>query len=309
VDLAVETQGLVKVYREGRSEVRALDGVDLRVPRGSVFGLFGPNGSGKTTLISILVGLLLPTSGTAKVLGLDAVRQSLEVRRKVGLLPEGFGFYEYMTALENLVFFGMLDGLPEAEARARAREALELVGLSERADTKVSAFSRGMVQRLGIAQALLKDPELLILDEPTVGLDPEGVAQFRLLVMDLARRGKTLMLSTHLLQEVGSVCTHAAIIRKGRILAQGSLDELTSQVRAYEVRVSTGAEALARELSSQPGVAAWLTGSVVRVAALRDVEGDVESAAARCGARVEAVVRVSPTWEDAYRLHQGGSKW
>jgi len=227
----------------------------------------------------------------------------------VGLLPEGFGFYEYMTALENLVFFGMLDGLPEAEARARAREALDLVGLGERADTKVSAFSRGMVQRLGIAQALLKDPELLILDEPTVGLDPDGVAQFRLLVRELARKGKTLMLSTHMLQEVGSVCTHAAIIRKGRILAQGSLEELTSQVRAYEVRVSAGAEALARELSSQPGVAAWLTGTVVRVAALREVEGDVESVAARCGARVEAVVRVSPTWEDAYRLHQGGTGW
>jgi len=309
VDLAVETQGLVKVYREGRTEVRALDGVDLRVPRGSVFGLFGPNGSGKTTLISILVGLLLPTSGTAKVLGLDAVRQSLEVRRRVGLLPEGFGFYEHMTALENLVFFGMLDGLPEAEARARAQEALELVGLSEWAGTKVSAFSRGMVQRLGIAQALLKDPELLILDEPTVGLDPDGVAQFRLLVRELAGRGKTLIISTHLLQEVGSVCTHAAIIRRGRILVQGSLEELASQVRAYEVRVSVGAEALARELGSQSGVTAWPKGTAVRVAALRDVEGDVESTAARCGARVEAVVRVSPTWEDVYRLYQGGSRW
>jgi ABC-2 type transport system ATP-binding protein len=150
-EYVIETENLVKVYRDRSGEVRALDGVTVRVPRGVLFGLFGPNGSGKTTLISILVGLQLPTSGSARVLGYDCVRESIEIRRRVGLLPENYGFYEYMTARENLEYLGKLDGLPAQELERRIPEVLELVGLREWADAKVKGFSRGMTQRLALA--------------------------------------------------------------------------------------------------------------------------------------------------------------
>ncbi|MEM2415537.1 MAG: ABC transporter ATP-binding protein, partial [Thermoproteota archaeon] len=221
MDLAIEVENLVKVYGKGGSGIKALDGISMKIPKASTYGLFGPNGSGKTTLISILVGLLLPTSGSAKVLGFDVVKESVEIRRRVGLLPEGFGFYDHMTALENLVFLATLDKIPPDQRKKRALETLEMVGLKDRANDKVSTFSRGMRQRLGIAQALLKDPELLIFDEPTVGIDPEGAAEFRNLVKSMNKEGKTILMSTHLLYEVGMVCTHAAVIRRGKLLVQG----------------------------------------------------------------------------------------
>ncbi|MEM2058722.1 MAG: ABC transporter ATP-binding protein, partial [Thermoproteota archaeon] len=259
MSLAIETEKLVKIYGNKKNMVKALNGIDMKVPKASVFGLFGPNGSGKTTLISILVGLLLPTSGSARVLGFDAARDSVEIRRRVGLLPEGFGFYDHMTALENLVFLATLDGVPPDQREERALEALEKVGLKDRANAKVSTFSRGMRQRLGVAQALLKDPELLIFDEPTVGIDPEGAAEFRNLVRRMNREGRTVLLSTHLLYEVGMICTHAAIIREGRLLVQGSVDELYRSVREakgfrYEIRVKPGSEMPLQEIRSLPGV-------------------------------------------------------
>ncbi|MEM1691462.1 MAG: ABC transporter ATP-binding protein, partial [Thermofilaceae archaeon] len=142
-EYVIETENLVKVYRDRGGEVRALDGVSLRVPKGVLFGLFGPNGSGKTTLISILIGLQLPTSGTARVLGFDSVRESIEIRRRVGVLPENYGFYEHMTARENLEYLGKLDGIPRSELKQRINEVLELVGLKNWANAKVKGFSRG----------------------------------------------------------------------------------------------------------------------------------------------------------------------
>ncbi|MEM2621145.1 MAG: ABC transporter ATP-binding protein, partial [Thermofilaceae archaeon] len=196
VEYVVETEGLVKIYRDRSGEVKALDGVDMKVPQGVMFGLFGPNGSGKTTLISILVGLQLPTSGTARVLGFDCIRESIEIRKRLGLLPENYGFYEYMTAYENLEYFGRLDGIAENELKQKIREVLEIVGLNEWANAKVKGFSRGMTQRLALAQALLKDPLLLILDEPTLGLDPQGTAMFKDLMEKLVKNGKTVLIST-----------------------------------------------------------------------------------------------------------------
>ncbi len=226
---AVETRDLRKVYG-GRRRVEALKGVDLRVPEGVVYGLFGPNGAGKSTLISILVGLVLPTGGEALVLGMDAVRESLRVRERVGVLPEGFGFYEHLTGLENLAYLGMLDGMERREAEERAGGMLAEVGLAEAAERPVKEYSRGMKQRLGVAQAVMKNPDLVIFDEPTQGIDPEGVAWFKGFVSRLREEKRTVIISTHLLEEVGSLCSHAALIHGGRILVQGEFTEIAGRV-------------------------------------------------------------------------------
>ncbi|RLE59981.1 MAG: ABC transporter ATP-binding protein [Thermoprotei archaeon] len=228
MDLAIETRGLEKVYEK---KIHALKGVDLQVPKGVVFGLFGPNGAGKTTLLSILTGIILPTKGEAYVLGIDAIKESLRVRERVGVLPEGFGFYEHLSGLENLIYLAMLDGLSREEARERAEKILDEVGLCEKKNVKVKEYSRGMRQRLGVAQAVLKDPELILLDEPTQGIDPQGVAWFKNFVVNLRQKGKTILISTHLLQEVGTLCSHAAIIYRGKILTIGSFEEISKRIR------------------------------------------------------------------------------
>lgn len=310
VEYVIETEGLVKVYRDRSGEVRALDGVSVKVPKGTLFGLFGPNGSGKTTFISILVGLQLPTSGSARVLGYDCVRESIEIRKRVGLLPENYGFYEYMTARENLEYLGKLDGIPAQELKQRILEVLELVGLREWADAKVKSFSRGMTQRLALAQALLKDPELLLLDEPTLGLDPQGTAMFRKLVEQLVKLGKTVVVSTHLLHEIGYVCTHAALMRKGKVVAQGSLEELAKAYReargyGYELTVAEGAEELLRELRGVEGVTyVGLEKDVIRVHASRDVGGELSALAAKY--KVRSLVPLAPSWDELYQFYQGG---
>ncbi|MEM3660693.1 MAG: ABC transporter ATP-binding protein [Thermoproteota archaeon] len=316
MSLAIETEKLVKIYGNKKNMVKALNGIDMKVPKASVFGLFGPNGSGKTTLISILVGLLLPTSGSARVLGFDAARDSVEIRRRVGLLPEGFGFYDHMTALENLVFLATLDGVPPDQREERALEALEKVGLKDRANAKVSTFSRGMRQRLGVAQALLKDPELLIFDEPTVGIDPEGAAEFRNLVRRMNREGRTVLLSTHLLYEVGMICTHAAIIREGRLLVQGSVDELYRSVREakgfrYEIRVKPGSEMPLQEIRSLPGVIEITQrDNHVTVLTRNDIGGSLFSLVTRNPYKdiVESLTPIEPSWEEIYRFYQEEDK-
>lgn len=312
MSLAIETENLVKIYGKENSGVKALNGVNMKVPKSSTYGLFGPNGSGKTTLISILVGLLLPTDGSAKVLGLDAVKDSVEIRKRVGLLPEGFGFYDHMTALENLVFLATLDGIPSDQRRKRALEALEKVGLKDRANDRVSAFSRGMKQRLGIAQALLKDPELLIFDEPTVGIDPEGATEFRNLVRRMNKEGKTILMSTHLLYEVGMVCTHATMIREGRLLTQGSIEELYRPIKEargyrYEIRVKPGGEIPLQEIRSMNGVKEITQGEDrVFISSKNDLGRDLLSLAAKSPYKdlVESVVPVDPSWEEIYRFYQ-----
>lgn len=312
MSFAIETKDLVKVYKDGKTEVRALDGVDMKVPKGSVYGFFGPNGSGKTTMISILIGLLLPTSGDAQVLGHDAIRESVEIRRKVGLLPEGFGLYEHMTALENLTFLGMLDDLPADRARSKALEVLEAVGLQDRANEKVSAFSRGMKQRLGMAQALLKDPELLLLDEPTAGIDPDGAAEFRDIVRRINSEGKTVLMSTHLLHEIGMLCTHAGVIRKGKLLAQGTVDELSQPVRAakgygYEVQVKSGGDVLLQEVKNLPETReAELKNGKLMVVANSEIGSVLFSLAAKSQCQIESLTPVNPSWDDVYQFYERG---
>jgi ABC-2 type transport system ATP-binding protein len=230
--LAIETTGLSKRF----GHQLAVNSIDLAVPRGSVFGFLGPNGSGKTTTIRMMLGLAAATAGSVRVLGQDMPGRLDEVLPQVGALVEGPAFYPFLSGAANLHRFDAADRhASPATRRARVGEALERVGLSHAARKKVRAYSLGMKQRLGIANALLSRRELLILDEPTNGLDPQGTREVRSLVRSLAADGATVFVSSHLLAEVEQICTHAAIMSAGRLVAQGPLAELrqagTAQLR------------------------------------------------------------------------------
>ncbi len=220
---AIETRGLTK--RFGNQE--AVSSIDVTVPRGAVFGFLGPNGSGKTTTIRMMLGLAAATSGTITVLGHDMPAELHSVLPRVGALVEGPGFYPYLSGAANLHRLDTADRFAPSETRrARVERALERVGLTHAARKRVHAYSLGMKQRLGIANALLTPRELLVLDEPTNGLDPQGTREVRSLIRSLAAEGTTVFVSSHLLAEVEQVCTHAAIMSAGALVAQGTLDEL-----------------------------------------------------------------------------------
>jgi ABC-2 type transport system ATP-binding protein len=216
----VETDGLTKRFG---SRV-AVDGVDLVIPRGSAFGYLGPNGAGKTTLIRMLLGLTKPSAGSFRLLGRGMPRERGEALARVGAIVEEPGFHKHLTGRENLWISA---AVRERATHARIGGALERVGLAARANDRVGTYSQGMRQRLGVARCLIGDPELLILDEPTNGLDPGGIQEFRGLVRSLVDEGCTVVLSSHLLDEVEKICDHAAIVDRGRIVAQGSLAELS----------------------------------------------------------------------------------
>jgi ABC-2 type transport system ATP-binding protein len=224
---AVEVAGLTKRY----GSTTAVDSLTLRIERGEVFGLLGPNGAGKTTTILMLLGLTEPTSGTARVVGADPTRQPLLVKSRVGYLPDEVGFYDDLTARENLRYTAALNRLRRSVVEDRIDRVLADVGLSADADRKVGAFSRGMRQRLGVADALIKQPAVLILDEPTVNIDPEGVRELLLLVERLrSDQGVTVLLSSHLLHQVQQVCDRIGIFVGGRLLACGTIDELAAGI-------------------------------------------------------------------------------
>jgi ABC-2 type transport system ATP-binding protein len=259
VDLAIETRGLTK--RFGRQA--AVDRIDLAVPRGAVFGFLGPNGSGKTTTIRVMLGLAAATNGEVRVLGQDMPRHLRDVLPRVGALVEGPAFYPFLSGAANLHRLDTADRhVSPGTRRARVDEALDRVGLTHAAGKKVRAYSLGMKQRLGIANALLAPRELLVLDEPTNGLDPQGTREVRGLVRSLAADGATVFVSSHLLAEVEQMCTHAAVMSSGSLVAQGTLDELRAVGLAH-VRIRTpdvdGARrvlvglGLAPEWSGDPG--------------------------------------------------------
>jgi ABC-2 type transport system ATP-binding protein len=227
-DVVIETRGLAKQYRG----TLAVDGIDLRVPRGSVFGFLGPNGSGKTTTIRMLMGLIAPTAGTARVLGRPMPQSTRSVLPKVGALIEGPALYGYLSGRDNLLRYDAADPTADpATRRVRVAAALDRVGLSAAAGKRAKAYSLGMKQRLGLAAALLQPRELLVLDEPTNGLDPQGMREIRGLVRELAADGTTVFLSSHLLDEIEQVCTHAAVMARGRLITQGPVAELAAGTR------------------------------------------------------------------------------
>jgi ABC-2 type transport system ATP-binding protein len=222
-EAAIQTQDLSKRYG---AQV-AVDRLNLKVAEGEVFGFLGPNGAGKTTTLLMLLGLTEPTSGSARVLGLDPRRRPIKVKRQVGYLQENMGFYRDLDARQMLAFIAELNDLPAREAEQRAEAALEAVGLAEEAGKKIGAYSRGMRQRLGLAEILLKQPRIAFLDEPTIGLDPDGTARMLEVIERLAReRGMTVMLCSHLLEQVERVCTRMGIMIGGRLVAEGTLEEL-----------------------------------------------------------------------------------
>jgi ABC-2 type transport system ATP-binding protein len=219
----IQTTGLTKRY----DHQTAVDHLNFQVVEGEIFGFLGPNGAGKTTTLLMLLGLSRPTEGTALVCGLDPERKAMEVKRIVGYLPENVGFYGDMDAVQSLHYIADLSGISRSEAESRIREVLKLVGLSEDARKKTSAFSRGMKQRLGIAEVLLKDPKVLFLDEPTLGLDPDGAARLIELIQSLNQERKiTVLLSSHHLQQVQKISHRVGIMIKGRMVAEGSIEAL-----------------------------------------------------------------------------------
>ncbi|AZK95857.1 MULTISPECIES: ABC transporter ATP-binding protein [Streptomyces] len=245
----IETQGLTKRYRGGQL---AVDGLDLAVPAGSVFGFLGPNGSGKTTTIRMLMGLIEPTAGRATVLGEPMPKAGRTVLPQVGALIEGPALYGFLSGRENLLRFDAADPTADPRTRrARVVEALDRVGLAPAAEKKAKAYSLGMKQRLGLAAALLRPRRLLVLDEPTNGLDPQGMREIRALVRELADDGTTVFLSSHLLDEIEQVCTHAAVMARGRLLTQGSVAELAARARGRLVVLTPDTDETVRVLKER----------------------------------------------------------
>ena len=242
---ALSVSSLSKTYRTGllrRSTVQALDGISLTVEEGAIFGLLGPNGAGKTTLVKILLGLVRPSGGTARLF--DRPAGTPAARHRIGFVPENHRFPGFFTATQTLHAYGRLADVPRAERNRRIPELLNRLSLDGRGDTKVKTFSKGMLQRLGLAQALLNEPDLLFLDEPTGGVDPVGRRAIRDIVLELRDEGKTIFLNSHLLSEVEKVCTQIAILRDGTLVRRGSVEELTAVDRVYDLVASPVPESL-----------------------------------------------------------------
>jgi ABC-2 type transport system ATP-binding protein len=246
---AIEARGLRKVYRSrfGGGAVEALAGIDLTVQPGEVFGLLGPNGAGKTTTVKILLGLTHATGGSAALFGVPVADP--ESRRRVGYLPEGHRFPGYLTARQTLSIFGRMSGVDAAALSTRIPALLERVRISDWADVRVKKFSKGMTQRLGMAAALVHEPDVLLLDEPTDGVDPVGRREIRDLLQEEAGKGKAILLNSHLLSEVELVCSRVAVLRRGAVAAEGRIAELTAPTPRYKLVASGVDEAMLAALS------------------------------------------------------------
>ncbi len=313
---AIAVENLVRTYRSRKgmfrrrtTTVEALRGIDFAVEPGELFGLLGPNGAGKTTTIKILTTLLLPSSGTARVLGLDPAKQSRDVRRRIGYVFGGDrGMYDRLSALDNLRYFADLYRVPAATKRRRIDELLALVGLTGREGERVETYSRGMRQRLHIARGLLHDPEVLFLDEPTIGLDPVGARELRDTISGLRAAGKTILLTTHYMFEADVLCDRIAVIANGRIVAAGTPADLKAGVanRAIVEIETFGAEEQTFErLRAVPGVTAVAveTRDQAQVVLVQSPAGtEIVQALLRelDGSTVGKVVTREPTLEDAY---------
>ena len=260
---AVKIQNVHKSFPGswGRGGVYAVKGVSLSIPRGSVYGLIGPNGSGKSTIMKMLVGLVAPHEGSCRVFGRAATAAAN--RREIGFLPENPYFYKFLTGTETLRFYGRLCGLSGRALRERVAELLELVGLQDAAQRRLGGYSKGMLQRIGLAQALVQRPRLLVLDEPTAGVDPIGSRVIRDIILNLKEQGMTVFLCSHLLEQVQEVCDRVGILYQGNLIAEGSIAELTDDRHICDVQLRDPSEQLLAQLRELAGDA-WISSAPAR---------------------------------------------
>jgi ABC-2 type transport system ATP-binding protein len=308
-DNVIEAVKLTKLY----NGAAAVNGISFSVARGEIFGLLGPNGAGKTTTILMLLGLTDISDGQARVLGHDPVREPLQVKRHVGYLPDQVGFYDNLTAAENLRYTARLMGLERDEREPKIRSALGHVGLADVTNKRVATFSRGMRQRLGLAEILMKEAEIAILDEPTSGLDPQATLELLNIIRDLKSHGVSVLLSSHLLDRVQSVCDRVALFAQGNIALIGTVPELGRQVLGggFRVEVEAEGQGLAERLAAVPGVqqvepvghGRW------RLTSDHDVRPEAAAAVVGAGGRLLRLSVEEPSLEAIYtgyfKTHEG----
>jgi ABC-2 type transport system ATP-binding protein len=303
MSVVVETHNLTKRYHDKL----AVNALNLTIQEGEIFGFLGPNGAGKTTTILMLLGLTEPSSGRVSVCGFDPTREPLEVKKRVGYLPENPGFYEDLSARENLLYMARLNRIPNGEAQRRTDEVIEQVGLKDDARRLVREFSRGMKQRLGIAEVLVKNPRAIVLDEPTLGIDPDGAIRILEMIRGLNRqRNLTVMLSSHQLQQVQEICTRVGIIVKGRLIVQGQMDELGRAIlkeRQWNFLVEVGGapdglESDLRAINGVDEIEKRSQGLFLRCT--RDVRGDVVSLIRQRQLPLLQLRSEDPTLEEIY---------
>jgi ABC-2 type transport system ATP-binding protein len=305
-ETVIEARRLQKRY----GTVAAVDGIDLTVRRGEIFGLLGPNGAGKTTTILMLLGLTEVSAGELQVHGLDPRRDPLAVKRRVAYLPDSVGFYDTLSARENLRYMARLAGLPRAEIDRRIDESLGRVGLAGAKELKTAAFSRGMKQRLGLAEVLLKGADIAILDEPTSGLDPQATFELLDIIRDMKRDGIAVLLSSHLLDRVQAVCDRVALFHQGRIVLQGTVAELAQQVLGggFSIEVATAGPVPAAALAALPGVQQVVERGAGRalVIADRDLRAGLARAVLAAGGALLQLVASEPSLDTIYRRYFEG---
>jgi ABC-2 type transport system ATP-binding protein len=313
---AIEARGLRRTYKTSTGvfrrrtlEVEAVRGVSFEVAEGELFGLLGPNGAGKTTTIKMLITLLIPTAGTARVLGLDVVKDSREVRKRIGYVFGGErGLYERLSALDNLRYFAELYAVPGREQVPRIAELLELVGLAGREKERVEGYSRGMRQRLHIARGLLHDPPVVFLDEPTIGVDPVGARELRATIAGLTDAGKTVLLTTHYMFEADELCDRIAVINRGEIVAEGTprtLKEIVAERTVVEIEAYGISDDAISRLREAPGVTSVSVeerdqSQVLLVQSPKGLELTQSLLGLLDGATIGRVAAREPTLEDAY---------
>lgn len=296
-DVIIRTEGLTKRY----GDKTAVSDLNLEIHKGEIFGLLGPNGAGKTTTTLMLLGLTEPTEGKAWIGEKDCTRQSIEVKRMVGYLPDNVGFYSDMTGRENLRYTGRLNGLPEKVISERIESLLEKVGMTYAADKKTGTYSRGMKQRLGIADVLMKDPKVIIMDEPTLGIDPEGMHQLMQLIRQLAEEdGRTILISSHQLYQIQQICDRVGLFVEGKLIACGRIEELARQIQQEgHYAIETAA------LPDDKGFLnlLWGLGNVDEV----DREGDIYVVRSRSDTKRELIRRSLDAGYTLTHLRQRGS--
>lgn len=304
-DFIIETKNLTKKY----GNFVAVESLNLRVKHGEVFGLLGPNGAGKTTTILMLLGLTEPTSGRVSVLGFDPTRQPLSIKSQAGYIPDQVGFYDELTARENLVYIAKLNGFSRQETNLRIEESLEKVGLVEVADHRVGTFSRGMRQRLGLADVLIKRPQLIIMDEPTQGLDPELARGFLGLIQDLSDAGITILLSSHLLPQLQEVCDRVGLFHQGKMVLDGPVADLAQRVLGagyhVQMRANGSSAAFIDDLRNLEGVVEvkFEAPDSYTLVASQDVRAEAARLVVKAGGQLTSLDIESLSLDDIYNSY------